>query len=68
MLGGQAARSTTSYHDRSRTGAQGAHTLGRYQEALDCNTHALEIMDCGTAQDMRKAILRHLDQAQQPQA
>jgi tetratricopeptide (TPR) repeat protein len=44
--------------------------LGRYQEALDCNTRALEIMDFGTAQDMRKAILRHLDQAkaQQPQA
>ena len=28
--------------------------LGRYQEALDCNTRALEIMDFGTAQDMRK--------------
>jgi tetratricopeptide (TPR) repeat protein len=44
--------------------------LGRYQEALDCNTRALEIMDFGTAQDMRKAILRHLDQAnaQLPQA
>jgi tetratricopeptide (TPR) repeat protein len=44
--------------------------LGRYQEALECNTRALEIMDFGVAQDMRKAILRHLDEAnaQQRQA
>ena len=44
--------------------------LGRYREALECNIRALEIMDFGVAQDVRKAILRHLDEvnAQQRQA
>jgi tetratricopeptide (TPR) repeat protein len=52
-------RDTGTWHDKSIVLQQ----LARYQEALECNTRALQIMDFGVAQDMRKAILRHLDEA-----
>lgn len=39
-------------------------TMGRYQEALDANTHALSMMNFTVAQQRRAAILSHMRQPQ----
>jgi tetratricopeptide (TPR) repeat protein len=41
--------------------------LGRYEEALECNTRALEIMDFSTAQDMRKYLLYAIEESRAQQ-